>query len=157
MKTVLVMVGRTSAAWLQTGIDEYVKRLGRYAPFELVVLPDVKKGGSLPQEVLKEKEGRLLLDQLNPGDVLVLLDENGKPAGSKDFAGFVQKQMVAGVRRLVFIIGGAYGFSAEVHQRADHKLSLSRMTFSHQMVRLIFVEQLYRAHSILNNEPYHHD
>ncbi|WP_088655777.1 23S rRNA (pseudouridine(1915)-N(3))-methyltransferase RlmH [Geofilum rhodophaeum] len=157
MKTVLVMVGRTNAAWLQTGIDEYVKRLGHYAPFELLVIPDVKKGGSLPQEVLKEREGRLILDQLTSGDVLVLLDENGKLAGSREFAGFVQKQMVAGVRRLFFIIGGAYGFSAEVYGRANYKLSLSKMTFSHQMVRLIFVEQLYRAHSILNNEPYHHD
>lgn len=111
----------------------------------------------MPENVLKEKEGELILKQISGGDILVLLDEKGKQMTSRDLAAFVQKQMLAGIRRLFVVIGGAYGFSDAVYQRADFKISLSKMTFSHQMVRLIFAEQLYRAHSILNNEPYHHD
>ena len=111
----------------------------------------------MPEKILKEKEGELVLKQVSGGDILVLLDENGRQMASRDFSVFIQKQMLAGIRRLFFVIGGAYGFSDAVYQRADYKISLSKMTFSHQMVRLIFAEQLYRAHSILNNEPYHHD
>jgi 23S rRNA (pseudouridine1915-N3)-methyltransferase len=157
MKTHLVMIGRTDNAWLNAGIDEYYKRIARYAPFEPIVIQDVKRGTSMPENVLKEKEGELILRQLSAGDILVLLDERGKLMSSRDFSAFMQKQMLAGIRRLFFVIGGAYGFSDAVYQRSDFKISLSKMTFSHQMVRLIFAEQLYRAHSILNNEPYHHD
>lgn len=157
MKTHLVMIGRTDNAWLNAGVEEYYKRIARYVPFEPIVIQDVKRGASMPENVLKEKEGAFILKQISGGDILVLLDENGKQLSSRDFATFFQKQMLAGIRRLFFVIGGAYGFSEAVYQRADFKISLSKMTFSHQMVRLIFAEQLYRAHSILNNEPYHHD
>jgi 23S rRNA (pseudouridine1915-N3)-methyltransferase len=157
MKTILVMVGRTDEAWLSLGIDEYVKRVSRYIPFERVVIQDVKKGKSMPESVVKKEEGIQILKKIASGDVLVLLDENGALNGSRNFAGFIQKQMNSGIRNLFFVIGGAYGFSDEVYQRCDFKISLSKMTFSHQMVRLIFAEQLYRALTILNNEPYHHD
>ncbi len=151
------MVGRTDEAWLVSGIDEYVKRIARYIPFQVIVIQDVKKGKSMPETVVKKEEGALILKKVSPGDVLVILDERGSINSSREFAGFVQKQMNSGIRNLFFVIGGAYGFSDEVYQRCDFKISLSKMTFSHQMVRLIFVEQLYRAMSILNNEPYHHD
>lgn len=151
------MVGRTDEAWLVSGIDEYVKRIGRYIPFQVLVIQDVKKGKSMPESVIKKEEGALILKKVFPGDVLVILDERGRINSSREFAGFVQKQMNRGIRNLFFVIGGAYGFSDEVYQRCDFKISLSKMTFSHQMVRLIFVEQLYRSMSILNNEPYHHD
>lgn len=157
MKTFLVMVGRTDVPWLHSGIDEYVKRIGRYIPFQTVVIQDVKRSKTTPEAVLKKEEGIQILKKIAPGDVMVLLDENGTNYSSRDFAGFLQKQMNSGIRNLFFIIGGAYGFSDEVYQRCDFKLSLSKMTFSHQMVRLIFTEQLYRAMTIINNEPYHHD
>lgn len=157
MKTYLVMIGRTDNAWLNAGVEKYFKRIARYAPFEPIVIQDIRRGASMPEMVLKEKEGALILKQLSGGDILVLLDEKGRQMSSREFSVFVQKQMLAGIRRLFFIIGGAYGFSDAVYQRADYQISLSKMTFSHQMVRLIFAEQLYRAHSILNNEPYHHD
>ncbi len=157
MKTFLVMVGRTDVPWLYSGIDEYVKRIGRYIPFQTVVIQDIKRSKTTPEAVLKKEEGIQILKKIAPGDVVVLLDENGTNYSSRDFAGFLQKQMNSGIRNLFFIIGGAYGFSDEVYQRCDFKLSLSKMTFSHQMVRLIFTEQLYRALSIINNEPYHHD
>lgn len=157
MKTFLVMVGRTDAPWLYSGIDEYVKRIGRYIPFQTVVIQDVKRSKTTPEAVLKKEEGSQILKKIAPGDVVVLLDENGTNYSSRDFAGFLQKQMNSGIRNLFFIIGGAYGFSDEVYLRCDFKLSLSKMTFSHQMVRLIFAEQLYRAMTIINHEPYHHD
>lgn len=111
----------------------------------------------MPDNVLKEKEGEVILKLLSPGDIMVLLDERGMEIGSRGFADFLNKMMLSGCRKLFFVIGGAYGFSDSVYKRADHKLSLSRMTFPHQLVRLVFAEQLYRAFSILNNEPYHHD
>jgi 23S rRNA (pseudouridine1915-N3)-methyltransferase len=157
MKTHLVMVGRTDEVWLSTGIDEYFRRIGRYVAFQDVVIQDVRKGKSMPEKIVKEKEGELILKKLSGGDILVLLDEKGKLHSSREFAAFMEKQMVGGVRNLFFVIGGAYGFSDDVYKRADFKVSLSKMTFSHQMVRLIFSEQLYRAMTILNNEPYHHD
>ncbi len=157
MKTFLVMVGRTDAPWLHSGIDEYVKRICRYIPFQVIVIQDIKKTRTTPEAVLKKEEGAQILKKIAPGDVVVLLDENGTNYSSRDFAGFLQKHMNSGIRNLFFIIGGAYGFSDEVYQRSDFKLSLSKMTFSHQMVRLIFTEQLYRAMTIINNEPYHHD
>ncbi|GAO30964.1 23S rRNA (pseudouridine(1915)-N(3))-methyltransferase RlmH [Geofilum rubicundum] len=144
MKTYLVMIGRTDNAWLNAGVEEYYKRIARYAPFEPIVIQDIRRGASMPEKVLKDKEGALILKQLSGGDILVLLDEKGRQMSSREFSVFVQKQMLAGIRRLFFIIGGAYGFSDAVYQRADYQISLSKMTYSHQMVRLIFAEQLYR-------------
>jgi 23S rRNA (pseudouridine1915-N3)-methyltransferase len=151
------MVGPTNEAWLKIGITVYVNRILRYIPFQFTVVPDVKNGKSLPLQVLKEKEGEALLKLFSPGDMVVLLDENGSHFASREMASFMEKQMLSVPKNLFFVIGGAYGFSDAVYQRAGAKMSLSRMTFSHQMVRLIFVEQLYRAMTIINNEPYHHD
>ncbi len=133
----------------------YLKRLGHYLKFELAILPDVRNAGRLQAGQLKALEGESVLQRLRPGDFLILLDEGGRQFSSEEFAAFLSRQFQLSYRRLVFLIGGAYGFSPEISQRADLKLSLSRMTFSHQMVRLFFLEQLYRAMTILNNEPYH--
>ncbi len=157
MKVLLVMVGKTSEKWLQQGIEQYVKRLGHYVPFEIKVLPDIKNGGKIKSESLKQLEGESIFKTLNATDQLILLDENGREYSSREFSGFLEKEMISSARRLVFVIGGAWGFSEDVYKRAKLKISLSRMTFSHQMVRLIFTEQLYRALTILKNEPYHHD
>ncbi len=142
---------------MKEGIDDYVKRLTFYIPFEIKVIPDIKNRSTLSPELQKEKEGKLILGQLGAGDQLVLLDEHGKEFSSLDFSKWIEKKMIAAIRQLVFVIGGPYGFSTMVHQRADFKFSLSQLTFSHQMVRLIFVEQLYRAMTIIKNEPYHHE
>ena len=156
MKITLVFTGKTSFGYLKTGIEDYLKRIKRYVPFDLKVLPDLKKTGKQPPALIAEKEGTMILDSLGTGDFLVLLDEAGKSYNSEMFAGQLQKWMNAGTRNIVFVIGGAYGFSPDVYNRADQKVSLSDMTFSHQLVRLVFTEQLYRAFTILNGEPYHH-
>lgn len=156
MQVELVVIGKTNTVYLQTGIEEYVGRLKHYIPFKLTLIPDVKNVKSLSQEQLKEKEGDLILKPLDKGDFLVLLDENGRTFSSVAFSEYMQNHMLAGRKRVLFVIGGAYGFSNEVYQRANAKVALSKMTFSHQMVRLIFVEQLYRAMTILKGEPYHH-
>jgi len=152
----LIVVGKTNEPYLNTGIEEYVGRLKHYIPFKLNIIPDIKNAKSLSEDQLKVKEGQLILSSLDKSDVLVLLDENGKTFSSVDFSKYMQKHMLAGRKRLLFVIGGAYGFSDDVYQRANAKIALSKMTFSHQMVRLIFVEQLYRAMTILKGEPYHH-
>ncbi len=150
------MVGKTSRGWLQKGVDEYIGRLKHYLPLEVMVLPDVKNAKNRSTDFLKLQEGALILKTLMPADTVVLLDESGQSYSSVDFSRFVEKQMLEATRRLVFVTGGAYGFSEEVYARGRFKLSLSAMTFSHQMVRLIFAEQLYRAMTILKGEPYHH-
>jgi len=155
MKLVLIQVGKTDAAYLQEGIKEYEKRLPHYSPFELVTIPDVKKVKDEADQ--KKKEGEAILSKLQGGDFIVLLDEGGKQLTSRKLSEFLQKKMNESLKRLVFIIGGPYGFSSELYQAAHMKLSLSSLTFSHQMVRLFFLEQLYRAQTILRNEPYHHD
>jgi 23S rRNA (pseudouridine1915-N3)-methyltransferase len=142
---------------MREGIADYVKRLAFYLPFEIKVIPDIKNRSTLSVEIQKEREGQLILNQVQPGDHLILLDERGVDFSSVDFSKWMEKKMVAGIRQLVFVIGGPYGFSKMVYERSDFKLSLSRLTFSHQMVRLIFLEQLYRAMTILKNEPYHHE
>ena len=142
---------------MQEGIDDYVKRLTFYIPFEIKVIPDIKNRSALSPELQKEKEGKLILSQLGAGDQLVLLDEHGIEFSSLDFSKWIEKKMIAAIRQLVFVIGGPYGCSKMVHHRADIKISLLQLTFSHQMVRLIFVEQLYRAMTIIKNEPYHHE
>ena len=157
MRISLLLIGKTTPAYLQAAIDDYANRLPHYTPFEIITLPDVKNPKSLTTEQLKQKEGEAFLSKLNTDDYLVLLDDKGAEYTSPEFAQFIQHRANSGIRRLVFIIGGAFGFSADVYARANHKLSLSRLTFSHQLVRPIFLEQLYRAHTILRNEPYHHD
>ncbi len=157
MKIKLIVVSKTDVPYIQAGIDEYAGRLRHYCDFELAVIPALKNAGTLRPEELKEREGQLILKQLEKVDMAVLLDEHGKEYTSTGFAEYIQKQMNSGVRTLAFVIGGAYGFSPAVYAAAQHKISLSQMTFNHQMVRLFFVEQLYRAHTILRHEKYHND
>ena len=157
MKTVLLIVGKTVDKHLVALMEDYVERTKHYMTFDVEVIPDLKSTKSLSEEVQKEKEGELILKALQPGDYVVLLDEGGKEMRSTEFAQYLRHKMNTLSKRLVFIIGGPYGFSQKVYQAATEKMSLSRMTFSHQMVRLIFVEQLYRAMSILAGSPYHHE
>lgn len=156
MKIILLAIGKTDAHYFIDGINEYVKRLEHYIPFELLTIPDIKNTKNLTADQQKEKEGELILKSLQTGDYLVLLDERGKEYSSLQFASYLEKKANIVSKRLIFVIGGPYGFSQAVYDRANEKLTLSRMTFSHQMIRLIFVEQLYRAMTILGNEPYHH-
>ncbi|MCH6200141.1 23S rRNA (pseudouridine(1915)-N(3))-methyltransferase RlmH [Aquiflexum sp. LQ15W] len=156
MQIRLIAVGKTDHAAIQTLLEEYSKRLGFYIKFELEIIHDLKNSKNLSEASQKEKEGELILKRVLTSDELVLLDEQGKQFSSVDFSDYLQKKMNAGLKQLIFVIGGPYGFSAEVYQRANGKISLSKMTFSHQMVRVFFVEQLYRAFTILKNEPYHH-
>jgi 23S rRNA (pseudouridine1915-N3)-methyltransferase len=156
MKISLLVIGKTDEAYLQKGLGIFLKRIPHYVPFEMKVIPDIKNAKNLSEEQQKDKEGELILQQVLPSDELILLDENGLEASSVDFARFLEKKMLSGIKRLVFVIGGPYGFSGNVYSRAIGKISLSKMTFSHQMVRLIFAEQLYRAFAILKGEPYHH-
>ena len=154
----LILVGKTTGQWLENGIEEYVGRLKHYVRFGLVVIPELKNARHLREEQIKTTEGELILARIAAGDHVVLLDERGTlPDGSVEFADRLQGLMNRGVRRLVFVVGGAYGFSEAVYARANAKLSLSRMTFSHQIVRALFAEQIYRAFTILHNEPYHHE
>lgn len=156
MKITFLVVGKTEADYLRKGIDVYVKRLQHYLPFELLELAAIRNSQSLSEIQQKQKEGELLCSKISLSDVVVLLDEKGKQNTSVEFAEWINKKMVAGTRNLIFIVGGPYGFSGELYKRANEKISLSPMTFSHQMVRLIFVEQLYRAMTVLKGEPYHH-
>ncbi|MCE2711657.1 MAG: 23S rRNA (pseudouridine(1915)-N(3))-methyltransferase RlmH [Cryomorphaceae bacterium] len=156
MKIKLLTIGKTSKAFLIQGEEEYAGRLKHYCTFERIELPDLKNAAGLSKAQLKQAEGKELLSRISPGDTLVLLDERGKEYSSIEFSTMLQEHMNRSVRTLVFVIGGAYGFSDEVYARANGKLSLSRMTFSHQMVRMIFLEQLYRAFTILRGEAYHH-
>lgn len=157
MKVCLLVIGKTDVAYIREGIAEYEKRLKRYIPYEMKILADVKNAKSMTEAVQKEKEGELLLQQLQTGDYVVLLDERGREYTSLGFSEFVAQKMLMGIKRLVFVIGGPYGFAASVYQRGQEKISLSKLTFSHQMVRLIFAEQLYRAMTIMKGEPYHHE
>ena len=156
MNIKLLAIGKTDNKNLQTLIDEYTKRLSFYIKFDLEVIPDIKNVKNLSENQQKEKEGELILSKLSATDQLILLDENGKSFSSVCFSDYLQKKMNSGVKTLVFVIGGPYGFSEEVYQKAQGKISLSEMTFSHQMVRLFVIEQLYRGFTILKNEPYHH-
>ena len=154
MKTILIVVGKTGNKIFQTGIDDYTNRIGHYMPFSIITIPELKNTKNLTIDLQKKKEGELILKEIQPTDTIILLDEKGKELRSTEYAKWLkQKQSIS--RRLIFIIGGPYGFSKEIYERANEKISLSKMTFSHQMVRLIFVEQLYRACTILKGEPYH--
>lgn len=152
----LIAIGKTDNNNLQTLIADYQKRLGHYIRFEFEIIPDLKKVKHLSESQQKDKEGELILSKTQKSDVLILLDENGKQVDSVAFANYLQKHLNSGIKNLIFVIGGPYGFSEAVYQRANGKLGLSKMTFSHQMVRLFFIEQLYRGFTILKNEPYHH-
>lgn len=156
MNIKLIAIGKTDDKNLQSLIETYVKRLSHYVKFELEIIPDLKNVKNLSEIQQKEKEGELILSKINPTDFLILLDENGKSFSSLSFANELQKKMNAGIKTIVFVIGGPYGFSENVYQKAQQKIALSQMTFSHQMVRLFFVEQVYRGFTILRNEPYHH-
>ena len=156
MKTELIVVGKTTNKHFVASINDYLDRIGHYMPFSVTVIPELRNAKSLSQQQQKDKEGESILRLLQPSDTVVLLDERGKEPRSIELADWLQRQQQT-ARRLVFIIGGPYGFSQQVYSRADSMLSLSRMTFSHQMVRLIFVEQLYRACTIIKGEPYHHE
>jgi len=157
MKILLIVVGKTDQQWLNDGIGQYTERLSHFGQFEMQVIPDIKNTRSMEPQVQKVREGELILKLLQPSDDVWLLDDKGREMTSPEMAVWLEKHMAQSTKRLVFIIGGPYGFSPDVYSRVPGKLSLSKMTFSHQMVRLIFVEQLYRAFSILNNLPYHHE
>lgn len=157
MKTVLLVVGRTVEPHYISAINDYMERTKHFISFDLEVIPELKNTKNLSEEQQKEKEGELILKSLQSGDVVVLLDEFGKEFRSIEFARWMEKKLANVNKRLVFVIGGPYGFAQKVYDTAQEKISLSKMTFSHQMVRLIFVEQLYRAMSILHGGPYHHE
>lgn len=156
MKITLIVIGKTDNKHLLSLMEDYSKRLGFYVQFEMEVVPDIKNAKNLSETLQKKAEGDEILKRITTSENLILLDENGKTYTSEKFSEFLQKKMNSGLKNLVFVIGGPYGFSDEIYNRANGKLSLSSMTFSHQMVRLFFIEQLYRAFTILRNEPYHH-
>lgn len=157
MKISLITVGRTDIAWVRQGLDMYVSRLKHYAPFELVEIPELKNVSSLTRDQIKSREGELILKNVKNSDDLVLLDEHGREFRSIEFAKYLEDKMISSGKDVVFVVGGAYGFSPDVYSRANGKISLSKMTFSHQIVRTIFAEQLYRAFTIIKGEPYHHE
>lgn len=157
MQIRLIAIGKTDNPSILKLTEEYVMRLGHYIRFEMDIIPDLKNTKSLSIPAQKEKEGELILKKLQPSDDLILLDERGKTYSSPEFSDFLQKKMNSGLKQLIFVIGGPYGFSEAVYARANGKISLSKMTFSHQMIRPFFAEQLYRAFTILSNEPYHHE
>ncbi len=157
MKITLLVIGKTDSAYLTEGINDYAKRLNHYINFEIEVIPDIKKNKNLSIELQKQQEGELILSRKISGKELHLFDEKGKMFTSREFAVFLEKKMASGLKDLVLLIGGPYGFSQEVYEKSKSKISLSKLTFSHQMVRLMCVEQIYRAFTILKGEPYHHD
>ena len=157
MKITLAVIGKTEVAFVRQGIEEYVKRLGHYVSFNIQYIGDVKSTRKMSEAQQKVAEGKALLGALETSDHVVLLDENGTERTSVDFSVWLERRMASGSKRLVFVVGGPYGFSPEVYARANEKISLSKMTFPHELVRLVFVEQLYRAFTILRHEPYHHE
>lgn len=157
MRITLVTVGKTDIGWVREGLQTYVSRIRRHAVFDVVEIPELKNVSSFSRDQIKVREGELIMKHLKPADHVILLDEKGVEFRSVEFASWLQDRMARGGRDLVFVIGGAYGFSAEVYERGDSRISLSKMTFSHQLVRTVFAEQLYRAFAILKGEPYHHE
>ena len=153
----LIVVGKTTDKRFEAITQEYIERIRHYIPFTIEVIPELKNTKGLSQDEQKKREGELIQKNLQPGDYVVLLDEHGSERSSMDFASWMQKKMASGPKRLVFIVGGPYGFSDAIHQKGNEEISLSRMTLSHQMIRMFFVEQIYRAMTILNGEPYHHE
>ncbi|MBQ4013362.1 MAG: 23S rRNA (pseudouridine(1915)-N(3))-methyltransferase RlmH [Bacteroidales bacterium] len=157
MKVKVLFTGKTTEAWIRQGIEVYAGRIRHYVSFELVEIPDLRQTASLTEDQIKQREGEMILKALKPGDHLVLLDERGASFSSLDWARNLEQKAAHLPKDLVFVIGGPYGFSQAVYQRCQERLSLSRMTFSHQLVRLVFLEQLYRAFTIIRGEPYHHE
>ncbi|MGV6861807.1 MAG: 23S rRNA (pseudouridine(1915)-N(3))-methyltransferase RlmH [Putridiphycobacter sp.] len=157
MKIKIIAIGKTHKSFLVDGEAEYLKRIKKYVPIEKVEIPDLKNAKKLTFEQIKLKEGELLLSKIEPHSLIVLLDEKGREYTSMKFSNWIQDKMNRGYKNIIFLIGGAYGFSDEVYKVANEKLALSKMTFSHQMIRMLFTEQIYRAFTILNNEPYHHE
>lgn len=157
MKITLLTVGKTDRDWVRQGMDIYISRLKHYIPFSVVEIPELKNVSALTKDQIKIREGELILKNIRPNDDVIILDEKGKEYTSVDFARIVQDKITYTCKDMVYVIGGAYGFSDAVYQRANSRISLSKMTFSHQMVRAIFVEQLYRAFTIMKGEPYHHE
>lgn len=157
MKIELAVIGKTSIGYLKKGIDEYIKRLKHYVPFEIKYIDDIKNTKNISEDQQKRTEGAKILSLLDKSDFVVLLDEHGKEYTSMQYSSYIQKRMLSGAKKVVFVIGGPYGFSQEVYDRANDKISFSKMTFNHEMIRLIFTEQLYRAYTIINHEPYHHE
>lgn len=157
MKISLLVIGKTNHSYLTPGIDDYAKRIGRYLPFDIQYIADTKNTKSITEAQQKALEGKNILAAVDPSDCVVLLDEHGKEFRSLEFSQYIERKMQTVQKRLVFVVGGPYGFSDDVYQRANEKISLSKMTFPHDMIRLIFTEQLYRACSIMHNEPYHHE
>jgi 23S rRNA (pseudouridine1915-N3)-methyltransferase len=157
MKITLVVTGKTDSKWLREGIDTFVNRLKHYSPIEIKVLPDLKNTRNMPVELQKEKEGLQMIPVLEGKNDIFLLDEGGKQLSSRELAAFMEKKMIAACRELIFVVGGPFGFSQQIENMATGKISLSRLTFSHQMVRLLFAEQLYRAFTIIRGEAYHND
>lgn len=157
MKIELAVIGKTSIGYLKQGIDEYIKRLKHYVPFEIKYIDDIKNAKNISEDQQKRTEGTKILSLLDKSDFVVLLDEHGKEYTSMQYSSYIQKRMLSGTKKVVFVIGGPYGFSQEVYDRANDKISFSKMTFNHEMIRLIFTEQLYRAYTIINHEPYHHE
>lgn len=157
MKIKFVLIGKSSFGFVETGMSMYKERLKHFIDFETVLISDIKNTKKMPPEQVKLKEGALILKTLNNTDFLVLLDERGMGVDSLKFAGFIENKMNTGIKKLVFVVGGAYGFSSEIYKRANYKLSLSEMTFSHQIIRLFFMEQIYRAFTIIKGLPYHNE
>lgn len=157
MNIKLVVVGKTEEKYLRDGIEIFEKRLKFYIPYEMVIIPSLKDTKNLSPQMVKDKEGELILKQVAKADKVVLFDEKGKEFRSLEYADFLQKNMNSGIKTLAFVVGGAFGFSDEVYNKADLKIAMSKMTFSHQMIRLMIVEQIYRAFTILKNEPYHNE
>jgi len=157
MKITLLTIGKTNEKYLLEGMDKYLKRLKHYVTFTVSELPELKNTKSLSEDQQKSREGELIFKNISSTDQLILLDENGVNYSSMQFSGFLNKKMISSVQHLVFVVGGPYGFSNDIYNRAQDKISLSKMTFSHQMVRLFFIEQIYRAFTIMKGEPYHHE
>ena len=156
MKITLIYVGKTGKSFLIEGEKEYTRRVKHYVPFEVIELADIKNAKNRSEDEIKNLEGKQILEKIKPNDFVILLDENGSEFSSVGFSNYIQKQFNSGVQAVVFVIGGPYGFDSSVYSRANDQLSLSKLTFSHQMIRMFFIEQLYRGLTILRNEPYHH-
>ena len=157
MEICFISVGKITSSWIQEGINLFESRIGRYQKFSSIIIPDIKNARSLSKENIKEEEGKLILNHIQGSDYIILMDEKGTDFSSRGFSEWIQKQMNSGRKRLIFIIGGPYGFSPEIYLKADYKIGLSKMTFTHEMAKLILSEQVYRAMTILKGEPYHHD
>jgi 23S rRNA (pseudouridine1915-N3)-methyltransferase len=157
MKLTLLQTGKTDESYIRDAVAIYEKRIAKYARFEIITLPDIRNARNMPASVLKEKEGDKMLEVFRPDDMVILLDDKGREFTTLQFASFFTEMLMSSKKRILFVIGGAWGFNDKIYARADHKISLSRLTFSHQMVRLLFTEQLYRAMTVIAGDPYHHE